>query len=94
MRAVAVACDGGMGSSVLVAGQLGSALAPFGVTVRAVAINDLPVQADVVVCQEALLGRVRAAVPGTVVLGFRLFLGDPVLDRLAVAVREGADLVG
>jgi PTS system mannitol-specific IIB component len=94
VRKVVVACDAGMGSSVLVSSQLSTALAGYSVSVQHASINEIPDDADVVVCQEALVARTLRAVPDTVVLGFRLFLGDPVFDRLAQAIRDGVLLAG
>ena len=91
---IVVACDAGMGSSVLVASQLSSALAGHAVRVDHTPVNRIPADADIVLCQQGLLARVRSVVPGKVVLGFQLFLGDPVFDRVVTAVREGERLVG
>ncbi|MFC0435330.1 PTS lactose transporter subunit IIB [Kutzneria buriramensis] len=94
VRKVVVACDAGMGSSVLVASQLSETLARYAVSVQHASINEIPDDADVVVCQEALVVRTRRAVPDRVVLGFRLFLGDPAFARLARAIRDGVLLAG
>ena len=94
VRKVVVACDAGMGSSVLVASQLSAALARYSVSVRHASIDEIPADADVVVCQEALVKRTSRVVPDKVVLGFRFFLGDPVFAKLEQAIRDGVSLAG
>lgn len=94
VRKITVACDAGMGSSVLVATQLSGALAEFGVTVNSAPVHGIPTDTDIVLCQRGLVSRVRAVAPDTVVLGFQLFLGDPVFDQVVRAIRDGEQVVG
>jgi PTS system mannitol-specific IIB component len=94
VRKVVVACDAGMGSSVLVASQLAAALARYSVSVRHASVTEIPADADVVLCQEALVVRTSRVVPDKPVLGFRLFLGDPLFARLEQAIRNGVPLAG
>ncbi|HWC79847.1 MAG TPA: PTS lactose transporter subunit IIB [Pseudonocardiaceae bacterium] len=94
VRKIVVACDAGMGSSVLVASQLSSALKAFSVTVDHTPVNGIPADADIVLCQRGLVARVRSVVPEKVVLGFQLFLGDPVFDQVTRAIKDGERLVG
>ncbi|MBK0868951.1 PTS lactose transporter subunit IIB [Saccharopolyspora sp. HNM0986] len=84
-----------MGSSALVAAQLSEQLGPHRVAVVHASVGDLPADADLVLCQETLLERVRREdIGGAVLLGFRSFLGDPVFDEVAQAVRDGGRLGG
>lgn len=94
VRKIIVACDAGMGSSVLVASQLASSLAEFPVSVKSSPVHEIPADTDIVLCQRGLVGRVRAVVPDKVVLGFQLFLGDPVFDQVVRAIRNGDQVVG
>ncbi|WP_338597867.1 hypothetical protein [Saccharopolyspora sp. SCSIO 74807] len=95
VRKVIIACDAGMGSSALVAAQLSEQLGPHRVAVVHASVGDLPADADLVLCQETLLERVRREdIGGAVLLGFRSFLGDPVFDEVAQAVRDGGRLGG
>lgn len=89
---IIIACDAGMGSSAMLASRLSQKLSAQKVTVKHVAINDLPAQVDLVLCHEGLAARARALRPGVVVLPFRLFIGDPLFDRVVAAIRDGKDL--
>ena len=93
IRSVVVACEAGMGSSVLLTSQLSQRLKRYGVTVTHSPVNRLTDDtADVVLCHEGLAARARQAAPGTPVLTFRMFLGDPAFDQLEAAVRDGSAL--
>ncbi|WP_020673264.1 hypothetical protein [Amycolatopsis nigrescens] len=94
VRKVVIACDAGMGSSALVVAQLADRLRPFSVSVAQAAVDEIPADADLVLCQESLLDRARRKDSGTVVLGFQSFFGDPVFDRVEQAVRDGGSLDG
>ncbi|WP_305786182.1 PTS lactose transporter subunit IIB [Symbioplanes lichenis] len=94
IRKVVVACDAGMGSSVLLAGQLRRELRNLPVTVEHHPIAAIPADADVVLCQLGLAERARAGAPGKVVVGFRLFLGDPAVARVVAAVKQGGVVFG
>jgi mannitol-specific phosphotransferase system IIBC component len=92
IKKIVVACDAGMGSSVMLAAQLSSTLKPYSVSVEHSPVNQIPSDADLVVCQHTLVDRARSVAPSKAVLGFRLFLGDPVFQRLEGAIRDGASL--
>ncbi|OLF05640.1 PTS mannitol transporter subunit IIBC [Actinophytocola xinjiangensis] len=89
-----VACDAGMGSSVMLASQLRTRLEPYGVTVKHLPINELPADARLVLTHADLVARARSVVPGAVVVPFRMFLGDPVFDEVEQAFKEGGELRG
>ncbi|HWM05712.1 MAG TPA: PTS mannitol transporter subunit IICB [Actinophytocola sp.] len=89
-----VACDAGMGSSVMLASQMRTKLKPYGVEVEHVSLNELPAQARLVLTHADLADRARAAVPHAVVVPFRMFLGDPVFDEVEKAIREGGEIRG
>jgi PTS system mannitol-specific IIC component len=91
---VVVACDAGMGSSVMLASQLRTRLKPYGVRVDHVAVNDIPAEARLVLTHADLAERARATVPHAVVVEFRMFLGDPAFDRLEGAIKEGGEIRG
>ncbi|MPZ84549.1 MAG: PTS mannitol transporter subunit IIBC [Actinophytocola sp.] len=89
-----VACDAGMGSSVMLASQLRTRLKPYGVTVEHVSVNELPAEARLVLTHADLAARARATVPHAVVVPFRMFLGDPVFDQVENAIKEGGEIRG
>ncbi|CAL9518529.1 PTS system mannitol-specific EIICB component [Nocardiopsis dassonvillei] len=92
VKKVVVACDAGMGSSVLLTTQLKGSLGKYGVAVEHAPVDRIPEDADLVLTQEGLAARARTRVPGTVVKGFRMFLGDPVFAEVENAIRDGGTL--
>ncbi len=94
VKSIVVACDAGMGSSVMLASQMRTRLKPYGVTVEHVAVNDIPAGARLVLTHADLAERARATVPHAVVVEFRMFLGDPAFDRLEKAIKEGEEIRG
>lgn len=92
VRKVIIACDAGMGSSVLLASTLRKQLAPYSVAVEHTPVNSIPADADVVLCHAGLAARARSIVPEKVVLPFQVFLGDPVFTKVVAAVRDGGTL--
>lgn len=95
IKRVVVACEAGMGSSVLLTTQLGQKLKPHGVAVTHSPVNRLTDDAaDVVLCHQGLVSRARQAAPATVVIPFNLFMGDPAFGRIEAAIRDGGTLDG
>ena len=90
VRRVVVACDAGMGSSVLLTSQLARRFKPLGVEVVHSPVHTVPPDTQVVLCHEGLAGRARSVAPKAAIVTFQLFLGDPAFDRLEAAIRSGA----
>ncbi|MEV4804791.1 PTS lactose transporter subunit IIB [Nonomuraea sp. NPDC049421] len=86
---IIVACDAGMGSSVMLASTLKKQLKDTGVTVEHTPVNDIPDDADVIVCHSGLAARAKAAAPGKVLIPFQIFLGDPAVTRLVNTIKNG-----
>jgi mannitol-specific phosphotransferase system IIBC component len=91
---VVVACDAGMGSSVMLASQLRRQLSGKEVTVEHTPVNSIPADADVVVVHSGLAQRARASAPNTVIVPVRVFIGDPAVNAIVTAVKNGTDLHG
>ncbi|WP_101789336.1 PTS lactose transporter subunit IIB [Nonomuraea indica] len=89
IRKIIVACDAGMGSSVMLATQLRKQLRDTGVTVEHTPVNSIPADADVVLCHAGLAARAQAAAPGKLLVPFQIFLGDPAVTRLVDAIKKG-----
>ncbi len=89
IKKLIVACDAGMGSSVMLAGTLKKQLAKSGVIVEHSPVAQIPSDADVVVTQVNLADRARGVVPDIPVVPFQLFLGDPVVAKLVKAIQNG-----
>jgi mannitol-specific phosphotransferase system IIBC component len=91
---VVVACDAGMGSSVMLASTLRKQLQKYAVTVEHSPVHQIPSDADVVICHTGLAARVRGAVPDKVIVPFQVFLGDPAVARVVAAVQGGGMVNG
>ena len=94
IRTVVIACDAGMGSSVMVASQMRQRLKKYEVAVEHVPVNSIPADAQVIVCHAGLAQRAQGMAPGAVVVPFQLFMGDPAFDRVEAAIRDGGSLGG
>lgn len=92
IRKLVVACDAGMGSSVMLAGQLKKQLKKYPVDVSHTPVDQIPADVDVIVTHQMLADRVRAAAPGVPVVEFMLFLGDPAVAKVVKAVQDGTPL--
>lgn len=89
VKTLIIACDAGMGSSVMVAGAMKKKLAPHGVTVVHSPVNELPADAELIMTQSGLAPRVRAIAPTAVVVTFERFVGDPAFTRVETAIKNG-----
>jgi mannitol-specific phosphotransferase system IIBC component len=92
VKKVIIACDAGMGSSVMVASQMRQRLKKYDVAVDHVPVNQIPADAQVVVCHAGLAQRARGIAPGAVVVPFQIFMGDPAFERVESAIRDGGSL--
>jgi mannitol PTS system EIICBA or EIICB component len=87
-----VACDAGMGSSVMLASQMRKRLEPYGVTVEHKSVAEIPADAQLVLTHADLASRARGQVPNALVVEFQAFMGDPAFDRVEAIVRDGAEV--
>jgi mannitol-specific phosphotransferase system IIBC component len=94
IRSVVIACDAGMGSSVMVASQMRNRLKKYDVSVEHVPVNSIPADAQVIVCHAGLAQRARGMAPSAVVVPFQIFMGDPAFDKVEAAIRDGGQLAG
>jgi PTS system mannitol-specific IIB component/PTS system mannitol-specific IIC component len=94
IRKVVVACDAGMGSSVMLASQLRRQLTKHAVEVAHTPVSSIPADADVVICHAGLADRARAGAPDKVIVAIQVFIGDPAVTRVVKAVENGGDLDG
>ncbi|MCJ0699590.1 PTS lactose transporter subunit IIB [Frigoribacterium faeni] len=90
IKKLIVACDAGMGSSVMLASTLKKQLKKSGVTVEHSPVSEIPVDADVVVTQNNLAERARGVVPDIPVVPFQLFMGDPNVAKVVKAIQDGS----
>jgi galactose PTS system EIIB component len=94
IKTVVIACDAGMGSSVMVASQIRNRLKKYDVSVEHLPVNSIPADAQVIVCHAGLAQRARSMAPGAVVVPFQIFMGDPAFDKVESAIRDGGTLAG
>jgi PTS system mannitol-specific IIC component len=85
IRCIAVACDGGMGSSVMGASRLRAVFAEHNVRMKVIscAIDQLSGEADLVITHQALTDRAIDQLPGAVHIAITDFLNTPVYAELA-----------
>ncbi|RLP07183.1 PTS mannitol transporter subunit IICBA [Propionibacterium australiense] len=89
-----VACDAGMGSSVMVASTMKKKLAPYGVEVVHTPIDSIPSDATVVLTQEGLAERAHAKVPQAAIIPFKNYVGDPVFTEVEEKIRSAQEGAG
>jgi mannitol-specific phosphotransferase system IIBC component len=93
---IIVACEAGMGSSVMSVNALKKKLKAAKLDARIKVIHKparaVTPDAQVVVVHRGLADVVRRAAPGAVVIAFDHFLKDPAFDVLVQALATGADV--
>jgi mannitol-specific phosphotransferase system IIBC component len=91
VKKVVVACDAGMGSSVMLASQVRRELKKSGVTVEHTPVNSIPDDADLILTHAGLVERARTSAPNTPIVGFQMFIGDPAVKKVVEAIKNGTD---
>ncbi len=94
VKKLVVACDAGMGSSVMLASTLKRQLKKNDVTVEHTPVNTIPADADVVICHQGLADRARGSAPDTVIVPIQLFIGDPAVTKVIKAIQSGGIIDG
>jgi galactose PTS system EIIB component len=90
VRNIVVACEAGMGSSVMVARMLAKQLKKLEISVVHAPVNQLrETPHDLVLVHRGLSARAKQAVPESVVIIFDMFLGDLNIARLVGALENG-----
>jgi PTS system mannitol-specific IIB component len=92
VQKIVVACDAGMGSSVMLASQLRKELKKFSVVVEHTPVNTIPDDADIIVCHEGLAVRAAAGAGGKPIVKFQVFIGDPAVTSLVSAIKNGGEI--
>jgi mannitol-specific phosphotransferase system IIBC component len=94
VKKLIIACDAGMGSSVMLASTVKKQLKGTPVTVEHTPVDRIPADADVVMCHSGLAERARKAQPNAVVVPFNLFMGDPAVTGVVNAIKNGGTISG
>ena len=92
IKKVIIACDAGMGSSVMVASTMKKKLKKYDVDVIHSPVNNIPADAQVVLCHAGLADRARMIAPNAVVVPFQIFMGDPAFAKVENAIKDGGTL--
>lgn len=84
IRKIVFACDAGMGSSAMGATKFRKRIQEQkpGLIVTNTSVDNIPADADVVVCQRILADRAKACAPNALLITIGNFLADPHLDNL------------
>ena len=93
VKRLVIACDAGMGSSVMVASAMKKKLASSGVEVTHTPVNGIPADAQLILCHSGLLDRARKIAPATaVIVPFEQYMGDPAFTKVENAIKNGETL--
>ena len=81
---IIVACDAGMGSSAMGAGQLKKKVEKAGLDIEVAysSVDEVPLDADIVICHENLIPRAKSRVPNAEHIAIKDFLNNPIYDTL------------
>jgi mannitol-specific phosphotransferase system IIBC component len=96
VKTIILACEAGMGSSLMSVNALKKKLKKAnvnGVTVIHKPARAIPDDAQVVIVHKGLAKVVRSKVPNAVVVTFSQFLNDPAFDRVVAAFTENGEIV-
>ena len=90
-KMIIFACDAGMGSSAMGATKFRNRLKELrsDIVVKHSSVDTIPADADIVVVQEVLQERARAAAPQAHIIVIQNFLADPELDMLYEQLAKG-----
>ena len=90
---IVFACDAGMGSSAMGATRFGRRVKEMrpDITVVHSSVDEVPADADIVVCQKTLAARARQSAPETAqIVVINNFMNDPALDALSTQLTATA----
>jgi mannitol-specific phosphotransferase system IIBC component len=84
VKQVIVACEAGMGSSVMVVSNMKKKFKAANLKVEVIhkPARQVPADAKVVLVHKGLADTVRRTAPNAVVIAFNQFMGDPAFDAL------------
>ncbi len=95
VKKVIIACEAGMGSSLMAANKLKQLLKKSGLNVKVehAPVRGIPQDAQVVFCHEGLAGMAREKAPWAVCYPFKNFASIPGFEKLVAALQAGGDVV-
>ena len=90
IKNIIVACEAGMGSSVMVSKQLAKQLKNEGVSVAHSPVGQLSsTEHDLILVHRGMYSSAKAAVPNSLVIPFDMFLGDMNIAKVVGAIKAG-----
>lgn len=91
VKLIVLACEAGMGSSLMAANQLKKLAkkAKLDVTVVHSAVHQIPATADVVLAHAGLAKQAKANAPQAAVVAFNLFFNDPKVKAVITRLEAG-----
>jgi mannitol-specific phosphotransferase system IIBC component len=95
VKKIIIACEAGMGSSLMVTNQLKKKLKKGKISNVKVAhspARSIPKDAQIVVVHQGLSKLVREKAPWAVIIPFDNFMNIPAFDRIVKALQTGADI--
>ncbi len=95
VKKVIIACEAGMGSSLMAANKLKGLLKKAGLNVKVEhsPVRAIPQDAQVVFCHEGLAGMARDKAPWAVCFPFKNFASIPGFDQLVTTLKSGGEVV-
>lgn len=97
VKTIILACEAGMGSSLMSVNSLKKKLKAAqiaDVTVLHKPAREIPADAQVVVVHKGLAKVAASKAPNAVVIAFNHFLNDPAFDKLVKAIADKSEIVG
>jgi mannitol-specific phosphotransferase system IIBC component len=97
VKTIILACEAGMGSSLMSVNSLKKKLKAAqveGVTVIHKPVREVPTDAQLVIVHKGLAKTASNKAPNAVVIAFNHFLNDPAFDNLVKAFVEKTEIVG
>ena len=94
VKKIVIACEAGMGSSVMVTNQLKKKIkkAKLDIKVAHTPARSIPKDAQIVVVHKGLAKMVREKADWAVVIQFDNFMNIPAFDRIVAALQSNSDI--
>ncbi len=89
------ACEAGAGSSLMGARSLSKKFkkAKLNVEVKHSPARAVPEDAQLVLVHQGMMQQIASRVPGAVIIPYKMFLNDPIFDKLVKAFVDGKTIV-
>ena len=94
VKLIVLACEAGMGSSLMAANQLKKMAKKAKLDVKVIhsAVHAIPDSADVVLAHAGLAKQVKTKVPQAAVVPFQMFFNDPKFKHVIESLKAGESI--